>query len=63
MIELVRLGSTNHVATSRKLKADIVTARLALASGYQSLLRTNPSFIFSFPCIPYLFIAEWMTND
>ena len=44
MIELVRLGTTNHVATSRKLKADIVTARLALASGYQSLLRMINSF-------------------
>ena len=43
MIELVRLGTTSHVATSRKLKAEIVTARLALASGYQSLLRTIPS--------------------
>ena len=34
MVELIRLGATNHVATSRTM-----TARLALASGYQSLLR------------------------
>ena len=39
MVELVRLGTTNHVATSRKLKEEVMTARLALATGYQSLLR------------------------
>ena len=39
MVELIRLGATNHVATSRTMGSSVMTARLALASGYQSLLR------------------------
>ncbi|KNB44061.1 hypothetical protein JH06_5394 [Blastocystis sp. subtype 4] len=41
MVELIRLGATNHVATSRTMGSSVMTARLALASGYQSLLRLN----------------------
>lgn len=39
MVELIRLGATNHVAISRTMGSSVMTARLALASGYQSLLR------------------------
>ena len=39
MIELIRLGTTNHVTTSHMMNSNGMCARLALTSGYQSLLR------------------------